>query len=340
MNKDFKQQQSVSPEPAFLRVSGLYKERNGTAALADVRFSQKRFQKVALAGETGSGKSSLLRIIAGLLQPDKGEVWFDGVRIEGPAEKLIPGHPKIAYLSQHFELRNNYRVEEVLEYANLLTGAEADKIFNLCRISHLLKRRTDELSGGEKQRIALARLLITSPSLLLLDEPYSNLDIIHKNLLKTVIRDLGGQLRITCVLVSHDPTDTLSWADEIVVMKDGKLVATGTPEAIYKYPADEYTAALFGTYIPLPPDAGKVFPGLLHNPLFSTIRFLRPEHFIIYTHHPSAPQAVIKEVLFLGSFYDTVLEVTGIPSPVTVRTNEATGKPGQQVCIDVREDVF
>jgi iron(III) transport system ATP-binding protein len=102
----------------------------------------------------------------------------------GPDEKLLPGHSAIAYLSQHFELRNNYRVEELLDMANKVSAFQAKTIFKVCRIVHLLKRLTNQVSGGEKQRIALARLLVSSPTLLLLDEPFSNLDIVHKSILK------------------------------------------------------------------------------------------------------------------------------------------------------------
>src|SRR6478752_3027013 len=106
--------------------------------------------------------------------------------------------------------------------ASRIPGTIAKTVFEVCRISHLLKRKTDQLSGGEKQRIALARVLISYPKLLILDEPFSNLDLIHKNVLKSIIDDIGTQLQITCILASHDPLDTLSWADEMLVLRNGK----------------------------------------------------------------------------------------------------------------------
>src|SRR5580692_2230502 len=150
--------------------------------LSGISFVQQKGQKLALAGATGSGKSTLLKMIAGLLQPDEGEIWLDGQRVRGPLETLVPGHPGVAYLSQHFELWNNYRVGEILSYANDLSDEEAGTLYEMCRIDRLLGRRTDQLSGGERQRIALARLLVKPPRLLLLDEPYSNLDRIHKEI--------------------------------------------------------------------------------------------------------------------------------------------------------------
>ena len=163
---------------AILSVTGISKIEEGKTAIKDIHFTQQRFEQIAIAGETGSGKTTLLKMIAGLIQPTSGEILLENQRVKGPDEQLIPGNKKIAYLSQHFELRNNYKVYEVLEMVNQLTPEKADSIYSICRIKHLLQRWTDELSGGEKQRIALARLLSTSPNLLLLDEPFSKMTAI------------------------------------------------------------------------------------------------------------------------------------------------------------------
>ena len=122
----------------LLQVSGIGRAiRDDDFELHNIRFSQPRLQKIAIAGETGSGKSTILRIIAGLEQPDTGEVIFEGKRVEGPTEKLVPGHTGIAYLSQHFELPKFLRVEQVLIYSNTLLDAEAEVLFDVCHISHL-----------------------------------------------------------------------------------------------------------------------------------------------------------------------------------------------------------
>ncbi len=213
-----------------------------------ISFTQEKGRKLAIAGETGSGKSTLLKMIAGLAEIGSGEVRFEGSRVLGPLERLVPGQPGIAYLSQHFELWHNYRVEEVLSYANDLSVEESVELYGICHIDHLLARRTDQLSGGERQRIALARLLVKPPRLLLLDEPFSNLDMIHKDVLKRVIRNIGDKLGITCILVSHDPLDLMAWADEIIVLRDGALVQKGSPEEVYRRPVDAYVAGLFGKY--------------------------------------------------------------------------------------------
>lgn len=257
-------------------------------SLGDVRMGLPKGWKMAVAGETGSGKTSLLKTIAGLMPG--GRVFFEGQRVFGPLEKLIPGHPGIAYLSQQFELPQHLRIEQVLEYANELPEEEARELFRVCQIDHLMKRKTHQLSGGERQRIALAKLLIASPRLLLLDEPFSNLDMIHKEVLKSVIRDIGRKLDITCMLVSHDPLDTLSWADEILVLRDGKVVQQGPPMQVYQAPVDEYVAGLFGKY------------NLIDG------RIVRPEQIALFsTMQPGALRGRIETVSFWGSFYETVV---------------------------------
>ena len=164
----------------LLSVESVTKTINEQPVIQDVSFGQYSLQKIAIAGETGSGKSTLLKMIGGLLQPDAGKIYFRQQRVMGPDYQLVAGESGIAYLSQHYELRNHYRMEELLSYANILTEEQAHEIYAICRIDHLLKRNTFQLSGGEKQRIALARLLVSAPRLLLLDEPFSNLDLIHK----------------------------------------------------------------------------------------------------------------------------------------------------------------
>jgi len=316
----------------LLTVSGISKQAGNEVVLKEVSFSQQQFQKIAIAGETGSGKSTLLKIIAGFVQPESGTVWFKNERVLGPDEKLIPGHKGIAYLSQHFELRNNYRVEELLEMANKIPDEEAELIFEVCQIKHLLKRRTDQLSGGEKQRIATARLLITSPELLLLDEPFSNLDMVHKKVLKSVINDISEKLKITCIMISHDPLDTLPWADEIVVMKDGEIIQTGTPVQIYRQPVSEYVAGLFGSYNLLTQRTASSF-SLTTNAAGDKKVFTRPEDFKIV---PNEEKALIGEVTginFFGSYYEIDVMVDEIS--ITIKTEDSRLMKGDLVYVSL-----
>jgi ABC-type sulfate/molybdate transport systems ATPase subunit len=233
---------------SFLEVSGIVRKESTIIPVNEVSFHQSPGERLAVVGETGSGKSTLLRMIAGLVQPDSGSIIFEGKRVKGPLQQLIAGHPRIAYLSQHFELRNNYRVEEVLQMVSQVSEEEAARIYAVCRVDHLFKRRTDQISGGERQRISIARLLTTAPSLMILDEPFSNLDLAHKSELKEVLNDAGTRLGISFLLASHDPQDVMAWAERILVLKNGHLVAEGSPEAMYRRPDSKYVAGLFGKY--------------------------------------------------------------------------------------------
>jgi ABC-type sulfate/molybdate transport systems ATPase subunit len=293
---------------SLLTVAGIHKQLSPSFSLQDIHFTQQKTQRISITGETGSGKSSLLKIIAGLLQPDTGTVWFNGARVEGPDEQLVPGHPAIAYLSQDHELRNNYRIEELLEYANKLSAEEAADIYRLCRIDHLLQRKNVQLSGGEKQRIAIARLLAGSPQLLLLDEPFSNLDLIHKNILKSVIEDISSKLQITCILTSHDPVDTLSWADEIIVMQKGHIVQKAGPAVVYTQPVSSYVAGLFGNYNLLSPEQSSLLG--YHLPAGKQL-FLRPED-IRLSGTASAPRGTVTGISFRGAYFELEIEAEGM----------------------------
>ena len=312
----------------FLEVSDISKKNEEEFVLREITFTQKQFQKIVVVGETGFGKSTLLKIIAGLVQSDSGQVILEGEKIRGPEEKLVPGHSSIAYLSQHFELPHSLRVEQVLTYASILDDEEANELYRICQIDHLLKRRTDQLSGGERQRIALCRLLITSPVLLLLDEPYSHLDMVHKNTLKKVINDIVKKIKITCILVSHDPFDTLPWANHIIVLKDGRMIQQSTPEKIYFKPTDEYVAGLFGKYNLL----SKEQVELLTSGVSKKNRIVRPEQIKLSSKKGKSNKGIVTKVNFFGGFYE--LEVNWNTTQLTIRSSDSY-KKGDEVYLSL-----
>jgi len=320
----------------LLRVYRITKQQENNFVLRDISFIQQQFQKIAIAGETGSGKTTLLKIIGGFTQPDEGQVVFKNKKIKGPEEQLIPGHPGIAYLSQHFELRNNYRVEEILNMTLQLSDEQAETIFKVCRINHLLKRKTDQLSGGEKQRVALAGLLISSPELLLLDEPFSNLDMYHKSVLKSVIQDIGEKLRITCILVSHDPLDILSWAGQILVLKDGQIIQKGTPRQVYRQPVNEYTAGLFGTYNLITREKAKAFSTLPEVNIDGKSMLIRPEDFKIVKEGSGTLKGSVNKVNYFGSYCE--VEVLLSENNITVKTDERGYSKGDTVYVSLPGD--
>ena len=282
----------------LLSVSNLFSEELlGNFALENINFTQQKFEKIALIGETGSGKSTLLKTIAGLIQPTSGTILFDGEKVMGPDWQLVAGQKGIAYLSQHFELRNNYRMEELLMYANELTQQEADELYRLCRIDHLMQRNSYELSGGEKQRIALARLLITKPKLLILDEPYSNLDLIHRNILKEIVENICTKYQISSIITSHEPADVLPWADKIIVLKNGKIVQKGTASEVYKSPINEYVAGLLGNY------------NLLDQETFLTEKIIRPEDILLVKESEGDFFGMILSVKFMGNYFEVNIDL-------------------------------
>ncbi len=314
---------------ALLTVSGINKTEKGNLVVKNVSFTQQPSQKIAIAGATGSGKTTLLKMIASLIQPDSGTIYFESEKVAGPIDQLLPGHKGIAYLSQHFELRNNYRVQEILEMANKLSDEDAQNIYDICQIEHLLKRRTDAISGGERQRIALAGLLTTSPKLLLLDEPFSNLDMMHKSVIKNVIEAIGSKLNITCMMVSHDALDILSWADRILIMKDGAIIQDATPQQVYYKPINEYTAGLLGTY--------NILDGSLATGLGIELQgnqiIVRPEQFGIATTDDHMLAGTVQHKLFLGSYF--TVDVLVKDKIITIRTNNHTYMIGDTIYLNV-----
>ena len=311
----------------FLTVNNITKKHDADFLLNDISFRQNKGQKIALAGETGSGKTTLIKIIAGLEQADSGSVFFEDKQVKGLREKLMPGHKGIAYLSQYFELSNNYRVAELLAYANDLTDERSEELYKVCRIEHLLSRWSQTLSGGEKQRVALAKLLTQTPRLLLLDEPFSNLDLIHKNQLKAVVADISGQLDITCMLISHDAEDILPWADEILVMQEGRIVQQGSPQKIYNHPETNYVAGLFGKYNVLTPSIAALFGVQTGSPLY-----IRPEQVRIDSSSPHSIRATIVKTQYMGSHYEIYLQLQGIS---LIATSIDNVKMGQDVMISI-----
>ena len=312
----------MSEQQVLLEVINIGKEYSNILKLTNINFNQKYLQKLAIVGASGSGKTTLLKIISGNLQPTNGKVLFAGERVIGPDEKLLPGHPKMGYLSQNYELLNNYKVEDLIWFDNTLTTEDATSLFEICQINHLLKRKTDQLSGGEKQRIALCKLLIKSPQLLLLDEPFSNLDLIHKNILKSVLENIASKLKITCILASHDPQDTLSWADEILVMQDGQIVQKGTPAQVYNQPISEYVAGLFGKYNLLNAQQVKQLLGstmFIHK---TQQLLIRPEQFFVSTLSSALFAARVVNISFWGSHYQIIIQVDDIYLTMHTLTKE------------------
>jgi ABC-type sugar transport system ATPase subunit len=268
--------------------------------------------------------------MAGLEQPDYGKVLFKGEKVDGPADQLVPGHSSIAYLSQHFELPKFVTVEKCLYDPYQIAESEAITIYKACQIDHLLKSDTRQLSGGEKQRVALAKLLMRSPEILLLDEPFSNLDLHHKTTIKKVIGDVEKVLKTTVMLVSHDPLDVLSWAETVLVMKSGKILQQDTPQNIYNNPIDEYIAGLFGTYNLIDPSVWGIDENN-HIPKINGKIIIRPESFVISKDNHSLISGKVLNIRYLGGYEEVLIKT--LKDQIVVKSAVGLYKEGDKVFV-------
>ncbi|WP_183563683.1 ABC transporter ATP-binding protein [Mucilaginibacter sp. SP1R1] len=204
----------------------------------------------AIIGESGSGKSTLLRLLYGLLSPDEGTVLFKGERIWGPEEKLIPGHDAMKMVTQHTDDLNLFakvwdNVAAMLPATDLNAKQQkTEEVLKQLNMARMADKRVADLSGGEKQRVAIARAIITRPQVLLLDEPFNQVDTSFREGLQHDIRQIVKEIGLTVIMVSHDPAEVLSMADKLVVLKQGEIIEEGHPKVLYQYPQNLYTAQL------------------------------------------------------------------------------------------------
>jgi len=304
------------------------------AGVSEIDFSINKGDFVAIVGESGSGKSTLLKLICGLLAPDSGEIFFNGKHLEGPHEKLIPGHDSMKMLRQDFNLNVYARVYENIE--SMLSNEDlkgkkqkAADMMKLLGIDRLANKRIVELSGGEQQRVALARAIITEPEVLLLDEPFSQLDALLKNQFRTDLKNLGEQLGITIVLVSHDPVDGLTLANKMIILKDGKFMESGRPEDIYANPAHIYTAKLLGNAFVLPAEEARVL-GIRTK--MNTV-MIYPEWVQLKSGWSSRSYQV-KTIFFKGFYEDILLERSGIEL-IAINQRPGIYKKGDKVQVQI-----
>ena len=242
----------------MLRVQSISYSYNDKQVLSEVSFSVTKGQCVALIGESGSGKSTLLKAIYGLLNLSKGKIFWKADQILGPAYHLVPGMSYMKYLAQDFDLMPYVSVAENVGrfLSNFYIEKKSDRIKELLQLVGMDDYATVQaryLSGGQMQRVALARVLALEPELLLLDEPFSHIDFHQKNELAQHVFEYCKQKGITVIYTSHTPEEILMFSDVVVVLKEGKLVEKDTPQNIYELPATEYIAQLTGevNFIPV-----------------------------------------------------------------------------------------
>jgi ABC-type sulfate/molybdate transport systems ATPase subunit len=225
--------------------------------LNNISFNLKKGEHLAVLGESGCGKSTLLHLVYGLLHLENGNIYWNEKQLLGPKHSLIPGESFIKLVAQEFNIMPFATVSE--NVASHLTKMDEEK--DVRRISELLEvvdmedfanTLVKNLSGGQKQRVALAKALANEPALLLLDEPFSNIDTFRKNKIR---RDLFAYLKkneIACITATHDSEEALAYADNLIILKDGGIEASGSPEEIFNSVNTLYQAGFFGEVSILP----------------------------------------------------------------------------------------
>ena len=224
---------------------------NNNPLIENISFSVSKGSNIALIGESGSGKSTLLKLIYGLYDLDKGEIRYNKKLILGPKFNLIPGEDYIKYLAQDFDLMPYISVEENVGkfLSNIYKDQKESRVaelLELVEMTEFAKVKAKLLSGGQQQRVALARVLALEPELLLLDEPFSQIDSFRKNKLRRNLFSYLKQKQISCIVATHDSIESLSFSDETIVIRNGKIVAKNSPEDLFKNPSNHYIASLFG----------------------------------------------------------------------------------------------
>ncbi len=265
-----------------------------------MNFTIQKGQNIAIIGESGCGKSTLLKLIYGLYDLDEGQIFWEETEVLGTKFNLVPGMSFMKYLSQDFDLMPYITVaENVGKYlSNVNIEKKQQRIQELLEIvemSDFANVKAKYLSGGQQQRVALARVLALEPEVLLLDEPFSQIDNFRKNALR---RNLFAYLKsreITCIVATHDSTDSLSFAEETIVLQDGEVIAKANSLALYKKPSNKYIASLFGEV------------NELKKSQFSDIEG-EDETLLLYPHQlkitdNGALKAVVKQSYFKGSHY-------------------------------------
>ncbi|EJL60817.1 ABC transporter ATP-binding protein [Flavobacterium sp. CF136] len=217
----------------------------------NVSFTINKGQNIAVIGESGCGKSTLLKLIYGLYDLNEGQIFYEEKPVLGPKYNLIPGMPYMKYLAQDFDLSPYETVAENVGkflsngFANL-KKLRVQELLEMVEMEQFSNVKAKFLSGGQQQRVALVRVLALEPELILLDEPFSQIDAFRKNALRRNLFRYLKQKQITCILATHDSTDALSFADEAIVMRNGEIIIKDNPIEIYKKPSSKYVASLFG----------------------------------------------------------------------------------------------
>ena len=235
----------------MLQVQNISFAYDAKTVILDVSFRIEKGSNVAIIGESGCGKSTLLKLIYGLYDLNDGEIFWNSNAVLGPKYNLVPGMEQMKFLAQDFDLMPYITVaENVGKYlSNIypeLKNQRVQELLEMVEMTEFADTKAKYLSGGQQQRVALAKVLALEPEVLLLDEPFSNIDSFRKGALRRNLFSYLKSKNITCIIATHDSIDALSFSDETIVMKSGAIISHDASPKIYLKPENKYVASLYG----------------------------------------------------------------------------------------------
>ncbi|MEO4047724.1 ABC transporter ATP-binding protein [Pseudomonas sp. CAU 1711] len=320
---------------SYLSIRNLHKSYGSTSIFSDIDCEIEQGEFVTLLGPSGCGKSTLLRCIAGLTEVDGGQILLDG-------QDLVPLAPQkrgIGMVFQSYALFPNMTVAQNVAFglrmqkvAKAEIAQRVDEVLRLVELRDFAERYPHQLSGGQCQRVALARSLVTRPRLLLLDEPLSALDARIRKHLREQIRAIQQELGLTTLFVTHDQEEALTMSDRICLMNAGKIVQSGDAESLYTAPVDAFAAGFIGNYNLLEADSAS---RLLLRPVSGRIA-IRPE--AIQLHDGGAIAAEVLGHSLLGNVIRYRVQANGVELLVDVLNRSERELIGKGQCIGLSID--